>query len=150
MQSSEIKVEKRSSDPIFGQVSLLIPTYLESQALPDFLSALMKVLGSLPWKSEVIVVDDNSPDGTAGLATAFASKSIVSVSGIVRRARRKDSELPEIPNSFGPQKAGKGRLGISQILRLLQRFAELFFRGFFFIRTARVTQARAFAGKEEV
>ena len=47
------------------KVSVILPTYNESDNIGDLISAIEAV--SLPesWDTEVVVVDDNSPDGTA-------------------------------------------------------------------------------------
>lgn len=46
---------------------VVIPTYNEAENIPRLLSALF----ALPLDLQVLVVDDNSPDGTAALAEAF-------------------------------------------------------------------------------
>jgi len=50
-------------------VSLVIPTYNERQNLPRLVAAIAE---HAPWPYEIIVVDDNSPDGTADLARDLA------------------------------------------------------------------------------
>ena len=86
----EVRPKGKSLCPRFrGGISVLIPTYQESQVLPDFLPALMKVLESVPWKSEVIIIDDNSPDDTAGLASKLAPNFRVPLRVIVRREKRR-------------------------------------------------------------
>jgi len=47
---------------------VVIPTYNESASLPSVLAALLGLPGAL----EVLVVDDNSPDGTGGLVRRHA------------------------------------------------------------------------------
>ena len=58
-----------SSHPLGdGQVlSVVIPTYNESHRLPQTLDEILPYLKARFPSSEVIVVDDNSPDGTAAL-----------------------------------------------------------------------------------
>lgn len=46
-------------------LSVVIPTFNESANIGGLLRALAPLLA--PWDYEIIVVDDNSPDGTAGL-----------------------------------------------------------------------------------
>ena len=46
-------------------LSVIVPTYNESANIGGLLRALPPLLA--PWDYEIIVVDDNSPDGTAGL-----------------------------------------------------------------------------------
>lgn len=44
-------------------VSVVIPTYCEADSIVRTLKGLRDALAD--WASEIIVVDDNSPDGTA-------------------------------------------------------------------------------------
>ncbi len=53
-------------------LSLILPTYNEHENLPELLEKLKQVLGSLPH--EIIVVDDDSPDGTWKIAQEIARK----------------------------------------------------------------------------
>ena len=56
------------------QLSLVVPTYNERANIVPLLAEVIAVLeSSLGAGYEVIVVDDNSPDGTADLVTDFAS-----------------------------------------------------------------------------
>ena len=50
-------------------IAVVIPTYNEAENLPKLLSSLF----ALPLDLSVLVVDDNSPDGTGHLADEFAS-----------------------------------------------------------------------------
>jgi glycosyltransferase involved in cell wall biosynthesis len=47
---------------------VIVPTFNERENLPPLIDRLMK----LPTPVEVLVVDDNSPDGTGQLADAIA------------------------------------------------------------------------------
>ena len=49
---------------------IVTPTYNEKDNLPVFLEAVRKALPT----ADVMVVDDNSPDGTGAIADAFAAK----------------------------------------------------------------------------
>ena len=51
-------------------VSIVVPTFDESQNLPRLVELLDKALSSTPW--EVVFVDDNSPDGTWRVAKQLA------------------------------------------------------------------------------
>ncbi len=51
------------------QISVIIPTYNEAENLPKLVSALF----SLPVDLRVLVVDDNSPDGTGAVADGLAA-----------------------------------------------------------------------------
>jgi dolichol-phosphate mannosyltransferase len=52
------------------RLSLVVPTFNESQTVPELVRRLKTVLGATGW--EVIVVDDDSPDGTATVARGMA------------------------------------------------------------------------------
>ena len=47
-------------------VTVVVPTYREAQNVPVLFERLKAALDGLPW--EMIVVDDDSPDGTAEVA----------------------------------------------------------------------------------
>jgi dolichol-phosphate mannosyltransferase len=53
------------------RTTVIIPTYNEAENLPKLISALF----SLPLGLDILVVDDNSPDGTGILADEFAAKN---------------------------------------------------------------------------
>jgi dolichol-phosphate mannosyltransferase len=55
-----------------AEVSLVIPTFNESGNLRELLNRVDKALAGVDW--EMIVVDDNSPDGTATLAKQIANE----------------------------------------------------------------------------
>jgi dolichol-phosphate mannosyltransferase len=52
------------------RITTIIPTYNEAENLPKLVSALL----SLPLDLSVLIVDDNSPDGTGEIADALAKK----------------------------------------------------------------------------
>lgn len=49
---------------------VIVPTYNEADNLDDLVSQLL----ALPVRVSVLVVDDNSPDGTGQMADAWAAK----------------------------------------------------------------------------
>ena len=51
-------------------LSVIVPTFREAENIPVLFERLKAKLASLPW--EMIVVDDNSPDGTYDVAFALA------------------------------------------------------------------------------
>ncbi len=51
-----------------NEVLLVIPTYCESETLPEVVSGVRKVFP----QADILVVDDNSPDGTGEWAQTFA------------------------------------------------------------------------------
>ena len=60
------------SRPPNPALSIIVPTYQESANIPILFERLKAVLNGLPW--EMIVVDDNSPDGTSSVAFALAAE----------------------------------------------------------------------------
>jgi dolichol-phosphate mannosyltransferase len=53
------------------QISVVIPAFDEAESLPGLLQRLVPELEAITSSSEVIVVDDGSRDGTAGVVTAL-------------------------------------------------------------------------------
>ncbi len=53
------------------QIAIVIPTYNEAENLPKMVSALL----SLPLDLKILVVDDNSPDGTGRVADDLAGQN---------------------------------------------------------------------------
>jgi cellulose synthase/poly-beta-1,6-N-acetylglucosamine synthase-like glycosyltransferase len=52
-----------SSQPV--ALSIVVPTYNERDRLPDLVAAVFDAYASANLSAELIIVDDNSPDGTA-------------------------------------------------------------------------------------
>jgi dolichol-phosphate mannosyltransferase len=52
-------------------LSIIVPTYKESKNVPILFERIAASLGEAPW--EMVVVDDDSPDGTADVAFALAA-----------------------------------------------------------------------------
>ena len=53
-------------------LSIVVPTYNESLSLEDLCKAIAAVMRQTSMTYEVVIVDDNSPDGTADRARQFA------------------------------------------------------------------------------
>jgi dolichol-phosphate mannosyltransferase len=53
---------------------IVLPTYDERENLPRMVEALEAVRARMPFAGEVLVVDDNSPDGTGRLADDLAGR----------------------------------------------------------------------------
>jgi len=58
-------------------VSVVVPTYNEAGSLPLLVARLAKAMNGRDW--ELVVVDDGSPDGTAGVAESLAAAHPVRV-----------------------------------------------------------------------
>ena len=56
------------------RLTVLIPAYNEEKRLASTLDTILGQLASLPYASDVLVVDDGSTDGTADLVRAFAAR----------------------------------------------------------------------------
>lgn len=68
-------------------LSVILPTYNEAGNIVRLIRKISDVLRRLPYRVEIIVVDDNSPDGTARLIEKhFSGRSLVRV--IIRRSER--------------------------------------------------------------
>jgi dolichol-phosphate mannosyltransferase len=66
-------------------LSLVVPTYNERKSLEALLPRLDRVAAQISEPLEVIVVDDNSPDGTAEFASDFRPESGMTIL-VVKRA----------------------------------------------------------------
>jgi dolichol-phosphate mannosyltransferase len=53
---------------------IILPTYNESENLPTVIAAIEQVRQETPTPGHVLVVDDNSPDGTGDVADELAAK----------------------------------------------------------------------------
>jgi dolichol-phosphate mannosyltransferase len=60
-------------------LSVILPTYNEAQNIARIISAITKVFSDEAIEGEVIVVDDDSPDGTAAIAADLAGSCPVKV-----------------------------------------------------------------------
>lgn len=55
-------------------ISIITPTYNERESLPHYLKQITAYLASLREQYEIIIVDDNSPDGTGELVNSLKLK----------------------------------------------------------------------------
>ena len=62
----------QTAGPPRPTLSIIVPTYQESANIPILFEHIKASLGDLPW--ELIVVDDDSPDGTSNVAFALAAE----------------------------------------------------------------------------
>lgn len=84
---------------------VIVPTYNERENLPRIVERLMR----LPVEVDLLVVDDNSPDGTGQLADEFAAAN------------------PRAHVLHRPEKAGLGRAYCAGFLWALERDYEFIF-----------------------
>ncbi len=70
------------------QVSVILPTYNESENIGNLILSLDESLKAAGWEAEIIVVDDNSPDGTAQAARAMEGQTCSQVICLVRSDER--------------------------------------------------------------
>jgi dolichol-phosphate mannosyltransferase len=69
-------------------VSIILPTYCERENILDLLEAIQANLPALGQQVEILIVDDNSPDGTAEMAERWRPTPPTSVQCLVRRDQR--------------------------------------------------------------
>lgn len=69
-------------------ISIILPTYCERDNIGSLLDSLENVLLPMGKEAEILVVDDNSPDGTALVVQARPQKDGVRVECIVRTQER--------------------------------------------------------------
>lgn len=60
-------------------LSIVVPTYNERQRLPDLVEAIFAAYAAEQLDAELIIVDDNSPDGTGQLADELARQHRIQV-----------------------------------------------------------------------
>jgi dolichol-phosphate mannosyltransferase len=69
-------------------VSVIIPTYEEAATIGRVIQEVTRAVGELGYAAEVIVVDDDSPDGTADLAESASRTSPLSIRVLRRNGPR--------------------------------------------------------------
>lgn len=78
-------IEKHKSFRIF--YSVIIPAYNEQDWLPETIAALKKAMTSIDFSGEVIVVDNNSTDKTAKVASELGAEVVFEPVNQISRAR---------------------------------------------------------------
>ena len=70
---TEKKEPEKKALPLAAELSLVIPTFNESGNLRELVKRVDAALTGVAW--EMIVVDDNSPDGTSRLAKEISRRT---------------------------------------------------------------------------
>ena len=65
--------------PSVPQLSMVMPTYNERERLEELVAAIFSAAEARHLNLELVIVDDNSPDGTGAVADALASRYPVKV-----------------------------------------------------------------------
>jgi dolichol-phosphate mannosyltransferase len=65
--------------PAPPSLSIIVPTYNERDRLPELVTAIFAAYAAEGLEGELIVVDDNSPDGTGALAEQLAREHRITV-----------------------------------------------------------------------
>ena len=68
------------------KLSICIPTYNEKENIEILINKIQESLENVNIEYEIIIIDDNSPDGTAEVAANLSS--VYPVRGIVRKKQR--------------------------------------------------------------
>jgi dolichol-phosphate mannosyltransferase len=61
------------------ELSIVVPTYNERERLEELVASVAQVYATHRIRGEIVVVDDNSPDGTGRIADALAARYPVQV-----------------------------------------------------------------------
>ena len=69
-------------------VSVIVPTYNERDNIIDLIRVIESNLDSEGWDVELLIVDDNSPDGTADVIAEYQDESSQDIQCIIRRNER--------------------------------------------------------------
>jgi dolichol-phosphate mannosyltransferase len=62
-----------------NRLSIVVPTYNERERLPDLVEAIFSAYAAERVDGELVIVDDNSPDGTGELAETLARRYPITV-----------------------------------------------------------------------
>ena len=84
------------------ELSVVVPTFNERENLPHLAEALFRALAAAGIRGELVVVDDDSPDGTAAAACALAGRHPVRV--LLRKGRHglSSAVLEGVERSLAP------------------------------------------------
>ena len=62
-----------------NRLSIVVPTYNERERLPDLVEGIFSAYAAEGVDGELVIVDDNSPDGTGALAETLAGRYPITV-----------------------------------------------------------------------
>jgi len=71
--------EAQASEGGTRTISVIVPTYNEKENLQELATRIFKACGAAGIDAELVVVDDNSPDGTGAYAEELAKTNRVKV-----------------------------------------------------------------------
>ena len=100
--------------------AVIIPTYNESENLEQ----LVHLILALPLEAEVIVVDDNSPDGTGQIADRLAAEDEADVATLTSPRLKQSGGSPRVHVIHRPGKLGLGTAYIAGFRQALSLGAE--------------------------
>src|SRR5215470_3269281 len=69
------------------KISVIVPAYDEEQYLPETLGRIGKALSIAECPSEIIVVDNNSHDGTKRIAESYGAKVFLEIEHNIAKVR---------------------------------------------------------------
>jgi glycosyltransferase involved in cell wall biosynthesis len=75
--TQELTIPREESTPAPPVLSLVIPAHNESESVPRVLNSFATVMREIPVNSEIILVDDDSTDGTGECARAVPGVTVV-------------------------------------------------------------------------
>ncbi len=73
------RVQRPVAMPVPFDISIVVPTYNERERLEDLVREALAVLSDRGLHGEIVIVDDNSPDGTGAIADGLAANAGVQV-----------------------------------------------------------------------
>jgi glycosyltransferase involved in cell wall biosynthesis len=77
--------------------TIIIPAFNEERFLPGTLTALQKAMDGVALSGQVIVVDNNSTDDTAGVAAAHGARVVFEPVNQISRARNAGAAVADTP-----------------------------------------------------
>ena len=87
-------------------LAIVVPTYNERDRLKDLVEKIASVYAGAGIDGEIVIVDDNSPDGTGALADELATRFRIKV---VHRAGKLGAE-PYCARSGSPPQAASSNI----------------------------------------